>query len=1797
MSTGKVHPMDGSARSRRRPWFVAIAMVTAISTMLIGNLTLSSTAPPAFAATDEDPSFVLTQNDLEFILRNIQVAESHAAGNALLCTPTAEDPAKCVPSDVKPVGLRTVTGEENNINPNLNGSQFGASDAAFPRLVPAEWRQADPPVAIGFPENTPAQTAPCEAGLTCYQQTSGTVYDSDPRTISNLIVDQSVDNPAIQDMIAAGTAVEVPGTNGSVTTVIENTAPDEGLSAPFNTFMGFFGQFFDHGLDLVAKGGNGQIVAALQPDDELFVPDASTNFLTLTRATRVLDANGNPTSETKNITSPFIDQNQTYSSHPAHQVFLRAYTTVNGAPAATGRLIEGVNGGMAKWRDVKAQAQAVLGINLTDADLLDIPMLETDPYGNFIPGANGYPQFVTSVDGNVVLVPAGPGGVDVPANVLGTGHAFLDDIAHGATPATDADGNLLPRFDANGNPILDENGQPVLTGYDNATLDEHFIAGDGRVNENIGLTAVHAIFHAEHNRMAGQIEDLLAGNRQELLNPETQADANLLTQFNNAFRGLPHTYAVDAKVDGELPQPEADDWSYEQRLFQAAKFATEMQYQHLVFEEFARRLAPVGEIVGNENNYNNSLNPAIFAEFAHVVYRFGHSMMTDTIGRSTVGATTFQDIPLLEGFLNPELFDNGGTVPNDEAVGSLIQGMVAQTGSQLDQHVVDTLRNNLLGLPLDLPTMNLMRGRDTGVPPLQKVRETLFENTGNAMLEPYASWADFGSNIKNGDNFGRGITNSELINFVAAYGKHPLILEQTTMADKRDAASLIVDGVLRGNTFFARFAGADRLDTAARVGTSAFETPAADGPGIPVVYITNGTNFPDALAGGAAAAADGGPILLVGAADGEIGFPTVAELTRLRPQRIVVLGGTGAVGPKTVAALAEYTDGPVDRIGGADRFATAALIGKTVAQPGVEKVYIANGLNFPDALAASATAARDGHPILLVTPTSIPAATKAALADLDPQKVVIVGGTGAVGANVQTALAAPGRTVSRLADTSRYTTAVQISKNAYPNGAERVYVATGTNFPDALSGGVVAGLAGAPLLLVPPTGVPASVMAEIDRLGASEIRVLGGTGAVSTSIEDQLFDAFLVTADPPADRFDFMASTGAWANVAGETVTGLEDVDLWIGGLAERLQPFGAMLGSTFEFVFATQLENLQFADRFYYLFRNPGNQLFSALEGNTFSDIIQRNTDASNLPADIFSANDVIIDIDAVPSPLPAELAGLEATATSLRWFGDEHVEFHGNAADNNLRTDEGDDAVWGYDGNDRIEGGAGNDSLVGGRGDDILTDLFGDDNIKGKQGNDVISTGDGFDLALGGLGDDYIVNGGEEKGVFGGLGDDIVLGTDGRQVIQGNEGNDWLESGIHGDLLQGDNANQDQNDTTGGDDIVIAGGNIDDAEGEGGDDIIVGRESGTTRFLGNLGYDWLTYYGETVNLNVDLSVVLEVPGADPQRDRYDQLEAVSGGAGNDTILGTLDEGDIADFQNSRFEKLTERAIGLVEGFNELLRPAGADYSEPFLLTPDFDPANAGLNNEIMLGGPGSDTINSRGGSDFIDGDSSLKVQLGIGDTRYDTARQLRTGMLSGDMNPGAVDLHRSIANDAAAGDVDRARYVGLLADYTVTSLGDGYWSVAPVDPANPPQIITPNKVWDEDGSDVVRNIEQLLFADGCLDITGAEPVACDGQVELALAAGVTVPTIGSPVTATVTLAPSAPQPVGALAYTWQTSDSPDGPWVTAAGTNGAATYTPVAGDLTFFLRVSVTYQVNGVPSSRTIVSPSTAEAVNPAP
>lgn len=93
--------------------------------------------------------------------------------------------------------------------------------------------------------------------------------------------------------------------------------------------------------------------------------------------------------------------------------------------------------------------------------------------------------------------------------------------------------------------------------------------------------------------------------------------------------------------------------------------------------------------------------------------------------------------------------------------------------------------------------------------------------------------------------------------------------------------------------------------------------------------------------------------------------------------------------------------------------------------------------------------------------------------------------------------------------------------------------------------------------------------------------------------------------------------------------TGVNDIDFWIGGLAEQIMPFGGMLGSSFNFVFETQMEALQNGDRFYYLARLDGLNFLGEMENNSFAKLVMRHTDAVHLPADIFSRPGLILEVN----------------------------------------------------------------------------------------------------------------------------------------------------------------------------------------------------------------------------------------------------------------------------------------------------------------------------------------------------------------------------------------------------------------------------------------------------------------------------------------------------------------------------------------------------------------------------------------
>lgn len=233
----------------------------------------------------------------------------------------------------------------------------------------------------------------------------------------------------------------------------------------------------------------------------------------------------------------------------------------------------------------------------------------------------------------------------------------------------------------------------------------------------------------------------------------------------------------------------------------------------------------------------------------------------------------------------------------------------------------------------------------------------------------------------------------------------------------------------------------------------------------------------------------------------------------------------GALAVPSVAASAATTS----RIAGADRYATAVAISKKHFSGPVERVVVASGEDFPDALGAGPFAAHFGVPLLLVPRDgTLPSTVGAEIARLKVSSIEVVGGTGAVSDDMLDQLSdhvpAPGR-AWRWAGGDRYETAARLAYGAEKGST--VFVASGSGFADALGGGAAAAHLGGALVLTKPTQLPESVAAVLQSVEPATVVVLGGTGAVSSSVERQIREAVpyaTVERNAGADRYATAAS-------------------------------------------------------------------------------------------------------------------------------------------------------------------------------------------------------------------------------------------------------------------------------------------------------------------------------------------------------------------------------------------------------------------------------------------------------------------------------------------------------------------------------------------------------------------------------------------------------------------------------------------------------------------------------------------------
>jgi streptogramin lyase len=311
-----------------------------------------------------------------------------------------------------------------------------------------------------------------------------------------------------------------------------------------------------------------------------------------------------------------------------------------------------------------------------------------------------------------------------------------------------------------------------------------------------------------------------------------------------------------------------------------------------------------------------------------------------------------------------------------------------------------------------------------------------------------------------------------------------------------------------------RVAGADRYEVAVNSSKAAF--PKAN----PIVYLASGEKFSDALSAGSVAVQKKAPLLLTS----EKSLPAVVreELLRLKPSKVVIVGGAASISEEVTKQLGALglPGLTVERVGGADRYDVSRALMASV--PASTTQYIATGSTFPDALSATPVASAAGSSVMLVNgaAAALSPETVQLLKSRGVSTVKIAGGPASVSDGILKQLTAAGMTTVRLGGATRFEASVSINRDALgpvavpvnvppraptdpvtldDRGA--VYLAAGATFPDALAGGVAAGLEKAPLYVVEKTCVPRAVLLDIGSTGATKVVILGGTATLAVPID------------------------------------------------------------------------------------------------------------------------------------------------------------------------------------------------------------------------------------------------------------------------------------------------------------------------------------------------------------------------------------------------------------------------------------------------------------------------------------------------------------------------------------------------------------------------------------------------------------------------------------------------------------------------------------------------------------------------
>lgn len=276
-----------------------------------------------------------------------------------------------------------------------------------------------------------------------------------------------------------------------------------------------------------------------------------------------------------------------------------------------------------------------------------------------------------------------------------------------------------------------------------------------------------------------------------------------------------------------------------------------------------------------------------------------------------------------------------------------------------------------------------------------------------------------------------------------------------------------------------RIYGTNRYETATKISEKYYDKSKA-------VVVASGEVFPDALVGSTLTIQEKWPLLLTGSK--KLDEHTKKELERIKPEKVYILGGDSTVSVDVEREISKSY--PVERISGTNRYKTSEklgqvrykLLGKEIAKENITN-YVADGEKYPDALAAGPLAGRNKE-------------NKFNLLNLAPStkgfdNAVIIGGKDSVEGKEK-----------RISGSNRYLTSLEVAKEYKKEfgGLDTVIIASGEDYPDALSASSVAAKLNAPIVLATKDGINEKVLSFVKE-NAKKIVIVGGDSSIA---EDNL---------------------------------------------------------------------------------------------------------------------------------------------------------------------------------------------------------------------------------------------------------------------------------------------------------------------------------------------------------------------------------------------------------------------------------------------------------------------------------------------------------------------------------------------------------------------------------------------------------------------------------------------------------------------------------------------------------------------